>query len=411
MSCVRTYSYAGQQQWLIHLSEFALVLEKLETEFYTKAIAKFQVQDFIDVRHFRLYRENRTERLHQAGYSSAEVAVEQLQAIVTDEASHTSTLEVALKAFGVEPLQGCTFNLDSVLTDVATTMTAARLVEQVGVGAYLGAASLIEEPRILTAAASILTIEARHQTILNTLNGGATVPQAFDIPLRPEQVLAIAGGFISGCDLGVPANAPLAVTADGNIGPGTKLSFTSPAIDAAAGQKLFCNMVVGGAAAAISLPIDQCIVPKGIVGPVALFVTKDAQPLLGLDIADQEVANIVAGPTIAFVDFGVAEQTIARLVLTPGSKLTKDLNGAPPVATKSTATISPPEASKSVADSSSTGAPSSSVPLPQAQVTTVGTPPVLAPSQVFEGDVVPLMPSAGAEGPAPSSGVPTPPKA
>lgn len=44
------------------LAEFAHVLEQLETQFYQAAIAKFQVADFI-----------------AAGYSSAEVAVEQLQ--------------------------------------------------------------------------------------------------------------------------------------------------------------------------------------------------------------------------------------------------------------------------------------------------------------------------------------------
>lgn len=82
----------------------------------------------------------------------------------------------------------------------------ARVVEMVGVGAYLGAASLVTDPQLLTIAASILTVEARHQTMLNVLNGaGAAIPQAFDIPLSPPQVLAIAGAFIQpGCDLGVP---------------------------------------------------------------------------------------------------------------------------------------------------------------------------------------------------------------
>ena len=42
--------------------------------------------------------------------------------------------------------------------------------------------------------------------MLNVLGGsGSAIPAAFDIPLSPSQVLAIAGGFIQpGCDLGVP---------------------------------------------------------------------------------------------------------------------------------------------------------------------------------------------------------------
>jgi hypothetical protein len=47
-------------------------------------------------------------------------------------------------------------------------------------------------------------VEARHQTIHNLLAGGTSISSAFDIPLAPSQVLAIAGAFISGCDIGVP---------------------------------------------------------------------------------------------------------------------------------------------------------------------------------------------------------------
>lgn len=112
-------------------------------------------------------------------------------------------LQAALAANGAQPISGCNFDFSSVLTNVTTMAAAARLVENVGVGAYLGAASLIADPSLLTAAASILTVEARHQTILNVLNGATAIPQAFDIPLTPPQVLALAGPFISGCQLGV----------------------------------------------------------------------------------------------------------------------------------------------------------------------------------------------------------------
>lgn len=82
----------------------------------------------------------------------------------------------------------------------------ARVVEMVGVGAYLGAAPLVKDPVLLTAAGSILTVEARHQTILNLLSqNGTAIPSAFDIALTPPEVLALASSFIDGpCDLGVP---------------------------------------------------------------------------------------------------------------------------------------------------------------------------------------------------------------
>lgn len=105
-------------------------------------------------------------------------------------------------------MKSCKFNFDPALKDVATMATIARVVENVGVGAYLGAAHLVGDLRVLTAAASILTIEARHQTVLNIFQGGSAIPQAFDIPLLPQEVLAIAGSFISGCDLGIKGAFP-----------------------------------------------------------------------------------------------------------------------------------------------------------------------------------------------------------
>lgn len=67
----------------------------------------------------------------------------------------------------------------------------------------MGASVLVSSKSILGAAASILTIESRHQSLLNTLNGGSHVPQAFDQALSPPQILALAAPLISGCDLGI----------------------------------------------------------------------------------------------------------------------------------------------------------------------------------------------------------------
>ncbi len=72
----------------------------------------------------------------------------------------------------------------------------ARVVENLGVAAYLGAAPLLSDPVLLQAAGSILTVEARHQTVLNLLSGtGSAIPQAFDIGFTPQEVLAVASPF------------------------------------------------------------------------------------------------------------------------------------------------------------------------------------------------------------------------
>ncbi|KAH6896488.1 ferritin-like domain-containing protein [Coprinopsis sp. MPI-PUGE-AT-0042] len=256
--------------------------------FYEQAIAKFQEADFVS-----------------AGFSSANLAVEQFVNIQKDESTHSVVLQAALKSFGEEPITSCKFNFAPALTDVATMAATARVVENVGVAAYLGGATLLTDPVLLTAAGSILTVEARHQTVLNILSGtGTAIPNAFDFALTPSEVLALAGPFFDGpCDL---------VTNTGAIGPGTKLTFSSSAITDQ--PNLHCQMLVGGKATAIPFPINDCVVPSDINGPVAIFVTSDAQPLLN-NVRDRATTQLVAGPALAFID--IQPQTIATSTISP----------------------------------------------------------------------------------------------
>ncbi|KAG8932108.1 hypothetical protein FRC02_001664 [Tulasnella sp. 418] len=168
--------------------------------------------------------------------------------------------------------------------------------------AYMGAAPLMVNKELLTAAASILTIESRHQTMLNLMNGGTHIPQAFDMALNPSQVLALVSPFVSGCDLGIPANQPLTITNTGPVGPGTSLTFSSPGItDSLNRETAACQMMTGGAPFAISLPLDGCVVPQGINGPVYIFVTNTTQPLLNSQV-NQLSSSVVAGPQLVFLD-------------------------------------------------------------------------------------------------------------
>jgi hypothetical protein len=328
--------------------QFAHVLELLETQFYTEALQKFKEKDFTD-----------------AGFTMAGIPIQQFQTIVDDEASHVSVLADTIIAQGGKPIDTCKFDFSSVLTDVKTMAPVARLVEQVGVGAYLGAAALVEDKQLLTAAGSILTIEARHQTMLNVLNGGTTVSQPFDVPLTPNQVLAIAGPFISGCDLGVPANPTLSITNKGAVNIGTKLEFSSKGIDEQKDKsKLNCQMMVGSSPIAISLPIDECIVPDGINGVVYIYITNDTQPLQS-NLANQFQQSIIAGPTIAFIDS--KPDMIGQLLNNGGNR--------DPI--ESTQTISPAEATKVAAGASpsSTGSSSSSSPASKTSTTGMGPGP------------------------------------
>ncbi|OBZ71829.1 hypothetical protein A0H81_08226 [Grifola frondosa] len=310
-------TYRMQNDTIILLSEFAEVLEQFESQFYSQALSTFQDSDFIS-----------------AGFVDAQVPIEQFVSIQIDESSHASTLEVAIESLGASSISGCQFDFTSVLVDVSTMAATARVVENLGVSAYLGAASLISDPVLLTAAASIMTIEARHQTILNILTAGTAIPQAYDIAFTPSEVLAIASTFISGCDIGITANPTLSTTNTGSVQPGTQLSFASPALNSSTSTAgFFCQMLVGGAPSSISLPFDNCVVPTGINGPVAIFITVDDQALIN-NVRDRAEIDIIAGPTMAFID--TDPQLLSQLALA-GSQSD--------VASTSTETISPNQAS------------------------------------------------------------------
>ncbi|KAJ7444762.1 ferritin-like domain-containing protein [Mycena galericulata] len=318
--------------------QFANVLNQLEQGFYTQGIQKFSDSDFT-----------------AAGFTSSMVASQTLNAILGDEGGHIDTLGQALLDNGATPLT-CNFNFDSVLTDVPTMAATARVVEYLGVSAFLGAATLIDDPVFLDAAASILTVEARHQTLLNILSGtGSSIPQAFDLPLTPQEVLSVAQGFISGpCDLGVKPTNTLTVTNTGAISQGTLITVSGANITGT--DNLFCNMMVGGAPFSINMPLAQCVVPPGINGPVSVWITSDNNPLIN-NVVDRATTQQVAGPAIFFVDS--SPEMLGQLVRVTSSSSSSD--------SSSSSSGNSTDSSSSSSSSSPNGAaapPSASAPLP-----------------------------------------------
>ena len=93
-------------------------------------------------------------------------------------------------------------------------------------------------------------------------------------------------------------------------------------------------MLVGGLSFTIALPLSECVVPGGVNGPVALWITSDSQPLAG-DPINRATDKQVAGPTIAFID--TQPQLLGQLARTP--------SGTPP---STTTTISLNQASSLV---------------------------------------------------------------
>lgn len=122
-------------------------------------------------------------------------------------------------------------------------------------------------------------------------------------------------------------------------------------------------MMLGGAPISIALPFDQCVVPQGVNGPVAIYITSDGQPLAN-NIRDQATNSVVAGPTMAFIDTVQEDlSSLAHSSSGPGSSSDAGSSTASAAASSSTSvtTITPQQAS-SIIESISPSATALTVP-------------------------------------------------
>ncbi|WVQ80817.1 hypothetical protein IAT38_002924 [Cryptococcus sp. DSM 104549] len=282
--------------------KFAALAESLEKTFYEQALAKFDAQAFSD-----------------AGFADGQGIFDQLTVIAKDEATHLTTLQAVATSLGssTSDVDSCTFNFDAALTDVKTFLATARVLEFVGIDAYIGGTTLIGDKALLVSAAQITTVESRHNTVLNLFNSGSSVPNAFDMVLSPQQVLSVAAPFVSGgCDpvaaLGLTPTPALTVTNTDTPTSGTLLTFGGAGLEGADQSTLFCQMIVGGATEGIVFPVADCKVPDGLDGAVHLFVTSSDTPLSS-NIVGQDASIIVAGPAVAFIDTIVNKESLILL--------------------------------------------------------------------------------------------------
>ena len=193
---------------------YALTLEYLEDEFYMKGLA---ASDLIPANRMTIF-----------------------QQISKHEAAHVKFLKEVLTSISATPVAKPNFDFTAggmfadVFTNYQTFLALSQSFEDTGVRAYKGRAKeLVGSADYLPAALQIHSVEARHASMVrrlraekgwitgkdssglpqaiydgeeNVTQGGADVTtlgysagivtEAFDEPLTPDQVLAIAGLFI-----------------------------------------------------------------------------------------------------------------------------------------------------------------------------------------------------------------------
>ncbi len=164
---------AAQTQFTsdVEVLNFALTLEHLEAAFYELASQ------------------------YDLGQDPFGNSINELAALAGEhETAHVDTLTQVITDLGGEPVAAAQY--DFGVTDAVSFRETAATLENVGVSAYDGAAQFLQSQDLLTAAGTIVAVEARHAAYFNLVTGTIPFPAAFETPMTPQEVLDAAGGFI-----------------------------------------------------------------------------------------------------------------------------------------------------------------------------------------------------------------------
>jgi rubrerythrin len=153
----------------VAILNYALTLEYLETEFYSKVVAA------------RLFSGSVGALLKEFG---------------AQEESHVTALKAAVTSLGGTPATKPEGKFP--ITTAAKVAELAYTVENLGASAYLGQAANIQSPQVLASALAIHTVEARHAATLGTLVKKSVTPDgAFAKPADMSTVLAAVKPFLA----------------------------------------------------------------------------------------------------------------------------------------------------------------------------------------------------------------------
>lgn len=121
---------------------YALTLEFLESEFYRQG--------------------------NEAGLLSGKEAT-YVQTIGADEDAHVAAISETIMTIGGTPVEAPAVDFGAAFASRESFLKTAHVFENLGVGAYLGAAGFIKNKDILQAAAGIFGVEARHAAIIGNM--------------------------------------------------------------------------------------------------------------------------------------------------------------------------------------------------------------------------------------------------
>ncbi|WP_192498307.1 ferritin-like domain-containing protein [Halorussus halophilus] len=173
-------------QRFVDTLNYALTLERLEATFYRRGLQEFSEDDLVNSRIGQRFGEEIQSSMYQ-----------RFEEIRDHEQAHVQTLTQTVESLGGDPVTADDVEFQFDLRNPRRFIRTAQTLETTGVSAYDGAIDTLSgNGELITAAASIATVEARHSSYLNTLTRRSPFPSAFDEPLEPDEVLELVQPFV-----------------------------------------------------------------------------------------------------------------------------------------------------------------------------------------------------------------------
>jgi len=163
---------------------YALTLEHLENVFYRDGLETFSDDELMNADALSSFDE--IVRMQLPEY---------LRTVGAHEKAHVDALSATVEELNGEPVPEGEYEFG--YETPSEFFEVGMALENTGVAAYAGAAPKVVNNDLLSVAAGIHSVEARHAAFLNLVNDRAPFPNAVDEAKSVDEVLEVAGQFVT----------------------------------------------------------------------------------------------------------------------------------------------------------------------------------------------------------------------